>query len=135
MEYKYVFILKNLCLTAFYAPLSVYLIPLTIMGFFISYWMDKYLILNRYNEPELLSPFINRVMSRYLDYVPLCYAFGNITFKAICHLEMEKAYPKDFDNISYTIDIIIIGIAALNYFIPSIELNKILFKIDGNDNT
>ena len=81
MEFKYVFYIKTLCLTAFYTPLNPIVIPITFFGFILNYWVDKYLIFRRHKDPEQLSPHINKVLSNYLDSVPLCLALGGIVFK------------------------------------------------------
>jgi hypothetical protein len=52
MEFKYVYYIKTMCLTAFYAPLVPLIVPISFMGFIVNYWIDKYLILRRHKDPE-----------------------------------------------------------------------------------
>lgn len=128
MEFKYVFAIKNLCLTAFYAPIMPILVPITLLGLICSYWMDKYLILRRYNEPELLSPYINKKMSRYLDYVPLCFAAGNLFFKMEVYEKLDSQAM--IDATDFQSDYVILAVSLINYFVPSLTINKWLFAVD-----
>ena len=70
----------------------------------------------------MLSPRINRVLSTYLDYVPLCLAVGGLVFKF--SLSDSQVNP------DYKLDMIILFISCFNFIVPSLKINKCLFKID-----
>jgi len=48
MEYKYALSTKTLMLAAFYISFQPLVAPISFLGIFASYWVDKYLLLNRY---------------------------------------------------------------------------------------
>ena len=48
MEYKYALTTKTLMLTAFYISFQPLVAPISFMGLFTLFWVDKYLLLNRY---------------------------------------------------------------------------------------
>lgn len=123
MEFKYSLVLKTLCLTAFYTPLSGLYIPISMFGLLLTYWVDKHLLLRRYQEPPLLSPVINQVLSSYLDYIPLCLALGGIVFKFFTASLRDLPYD-------LSLDYIVLAISCINFIIPSLSLNKCLFKVD-----
>ena len=68
---KYPILIKTMLVTAFYAPLIPLLIPISFFALIIYYWVEKYLIINRYKRPPIISASLNRVMTDMLELVPL----------------------------------------------------------------
>lgn len=68
---KYPILIKTMLVTAFYAPLIPLLIPISLFALIIYYWVEKYLIINRYKRPPIISASLNRVMTDMLELVPL----------------------------------------------------------------
>jgi hypothetical protein len=59
MPYKYGYILKTIWLTAFYAPFVPVVVPLSMIGLGINYWIEKHLFRYAYSVPNTLSSMIN----------------------------------------------------------------------------
>lgn len=72
-----------------------------------------------------MSPRINRELSTYLDYVPLCLAVGGLVFKGILAPRLPSAIKTD-----YSLDIFTLFLSCLNFIIPSLTINKCCFKIN-----
>lgn len=108
---KYSNITKTLLMTAFYACLFPLALPISLIGVFISYWTDKYLLLRRHKKPQELSSDICEEMFETIELVPFVYALGNVIFMK---LTTEGGVDSNFDTESVASLII----SAIAYLFP-----------------
>ncbi len=80
--------------------------------------MDKYLLLNRYARPNVLSSDLNFEMIELLEYFPLSVAVGNWFWMRIMGHEGDSVII----YCTFTISLI-------NLIFPSEKINSILFKV------
>jgi hypothetical protein len=73
--------LGNLILTAlFFHPLMPLSIPIATIGLFISYWVNKYLLLGRVKKPEELSSLMATFFASMIPYISLIWALSLALF-------------------------------------------------------
>ncbi|KAL4453973.1 hypothetical protein ABPG74_003856 [Tetrahymena malaccensis] len=124
MYIKYAAVIKTLLIIGFYTPLSPYLPMLGMITLFLSYLSDKYVLINRCARPNQLGSDLNKDMLEFAEYFPLSIAIGNLVW-------MRKLDIKDQQSL--ILQLVAIGISALNFIIPSSKLNKMIFKIEELD--
>lgn len=56
---KYSYIIKTVWLTAFYAPFTPVVVPISIVGMIINYFVEKYLFGSSYSAPNMISGALN----------------------------------------------------------------------------
>lgn len=110
----------------FYTPLSPYLPIIGLISLIVSYWMDKYILLNRVARPNLIGSDLNESMIEMAEYFPFSIAIGNLIW-------MRKIGYRD--GSSTILQLIAIGISAMNFIVPSRKLNKMIFKINELDDS
>lgn len=68
--------MKTLWLTAFYAPLVPVVVPISIIGLVLNYFIEKDLYRKIYNVPNMLSSMVNDSAIELLEYFPLIISLG-----------------------------------------------------------
>lgn len=59
IAFKYAYIFKTIWLTAFYAPLAPIVVPISIFGLLINYFLEKILFGKKYSIPNTVSSMLN----------------------------------------------------------------------------
>jgi len=81
----------NLFLTAcFFHPLLPVSIPIAIVGFIFSYWIDKSLLLRRHKIPEQMSGLMAKFIANLLPYFAFLWSLNLLLF--------YKTLYKDYYN-------------------------------------
>ena len=71
----------NLVLTAlFFHPLLPLSIPFAFFGLLLSYWVNKYLLLNRFKRPDQLSSLMASFFANLIPYIALLWALSLALF-------------------------------------------------------
>lgn len=73
---KYSYIIKTVWLTAFYAPFTPVVVPISIIGLIINYFVEKYLFGAYYSAPNMISSALNKSCIELFEYVPLILSIG-----------------------------------------------------------
>jgi len=55
----YSYIIKTIWLTAFYAPFTPIVVPISILGLIFNYFVEKYLFGVVYSAPNMISKAVN----------------------------------------------------------------------------
>jgi len=126
----YANILKTVWVTAFYAPVLPIGIPISVVGLFISYWTDKYLLLNRYVKPSALGKSLSLWMAEYLELSPFFFAVGNIVFRSLI-----KKTPDDNIDDPILPTILALGISFAHFVIPVYPIAKKCFSSGERDSS
>ena len=113
MAQCYAGVLKSLWLTAFYAPVLPIGLPISLIGLFLTYWTDKYLLLNRYVKPLELGKTLSQSMAEFLELTPFFFALGNLVFRYL----IIKDIP-DETLWFYLPSILGLGISFLYFVLP-----------------
>ncbi|CAM6001711.1 unnamed protein product [Sphagnum balticum] len=112
---SYVYLLANLLHASFYCTLQPFLLVLSGVGFFLFYYIKKYLLLTRYNEPGMLNKLVFSNAVSALCYVPIFYGVGGIVF-------LTYIYSSRIDLIVPNAVAILLGV--LNIFNPGRIFDK-----------
>jgi len=125
---NYANVLKTIWVTAFYAPVLPIGVPLAVLGLFLSYWTDKYLLLNRYVRPSALGKSLSLWMAEYLELSPFFFAVGNIVFRSLIK-------RNDDDNVDDPILPTILGLAIsfAHFLVPAHSIAKKCFSSSERD--
>ena len=59
ISYKYAYIFKTIWLTAFYAPLAPIVVPVSVFGLVVNYFLEKCIYGKVYCAPNMLSSILN----------------------------------------------------------------------------
>ena len=114
MAQCYSVVLKSLWLTAFYAPVLPIGLPISLVGLFLTYWTDKYLLLNRYVKPLELGKTLSQSMAEFLELTPFFFALGNLVFR---YLIIKDAHNETMNF--YLPSILGLGISFLYFVLPA----------------
>lgn len=68
--------MKTLWLSAFYAPLVPIVVPISILGLSLNYWLEKYSYGKAYSVPNMISSEVNEAATELLDWTPLIFSLG-----------------------------------------------------------
>ena len=82
---SYVYLIANLLHASFYCILQPFLLVLTGLGVFLFYYIKKYLLLTRYNEPHMLNKLVFSNAVAALSYVPVFYGVGGLVFLTVIY--------------------------------------------------
>lgn len=67
-------------LVCFYTPIIPILPIIALVGVFIQYWVEKYLLLRRYSVPEAMGATMAKFYASLIPYGMLLYAISNYIF-------------------------------------------------------
>ena len=84
---KYSYIEKTLLLSFLYAPLFPLGLGISLLGFIIGYWLEKYNFSKMYKKPEMLDKIIAEYHTKFFVLIFWAYGVGDL-----CFLSHEKNY-------------------------------------------
>lgn len=119
--------LKTMWLTAFYAPILPIGIPISLVGIFLSYWTDKYLLLNRYAKPSELGKALNKWMTEYLELTPFFFSLGNLVFRRLI-----KGFDGEIIDETILPTFLALGLSLVHFILPLNWLTKCCFSQEEN---
>lgn len=112
-------------LTAFYAPMVPIVVPVSIFGLTVNYFIQKCLYGKSYSIPNMLSSMLNDTAIQLLEFFPLILSFGEwllYLYLRSFHFEQIPEY--------WSIPIYIsLGLSLLNLLLPMDDLNHKLCKL------
>jgi hypothetical protein len=108
--FEYVYVIKTCVYTAFFVSLQPVISILAIIGLFLMYWAEKYVLFNRSKRPPPGSDIINQAMSQIIYLCPLVYALGSLTWPVF----IPDGTPRE----SMIPNLIAIGISIVMFIIP-----------------
>ena len=77
LSFKYSNMLKNVWLTVTYSTLTPIAIPMFIINIFLTYIVEKYLLLRRFNRPKRTNPHLHNQAIEYLEFTLVFLCIGN----------------------------------------------------------
>lgn len=122
----YAHIVKTVWITFFYAALVPISILFALLGLILYYWVQKYLIINRYSRPFLLSDDLNIQMIDMIEYSPIFMAAGAIWF--------DYVYNDSLPNLVHIINFVSFGVACIELILPAERLNRMCCQVDNDEN-
>mmetsp|Transcript_24055 Transcript_24055/g.21070 ORF Transcript_24055/g.21070 Transcript_24055/m.21070 type:complete len:276 (-) Transcript_24055:448-1275(-) len=123
-------LIKNLLLTAFYAPALPICLVFTLGGLFFLYWADKCTILRRYALPRSLGSEITEDMIEHLEWAAFFFALGNMMFTyTLLGSDGEDSF-ENFSGEKNTLVWVAIIISLVHIFLPMESINEKIFKIE-----
>ena len=125
---KYSYIIKTLWLTAFYAPFTPVVVPISIIGLIINYFIEKNLFGSAYSAPNMISAALNESCVELFEYIPLLLSLGEF---------LIYWYFKKFNfseiPINWSVPIwLSIGISLIQLILPMEQFNKLICKINSD---
>jgi hypothetical protein len=122
---KYSYIIKTIWLTAFYAPFVPIVVPISIIGLVLNYFIEKYLFSASYSTPNMISTEVNDSCIELFEYVPLILSIGEF----LIYLYFKK-FNFSQVPINWSVPIYLsIGISLINLIIPMKQVNKCICKM------
>lgn len=115
MYYFYGHIVKTIWITFLYASLVPISLVFSLIGLISYYWMQKYLIINRYTKPFKPSSDLNSEMVNLLDLSPIFLAVCLMLYyiRQVGTFWFNNVFYHNIENITYLIDCISIGFACI----------------------
>ena len=77
---KYSYIGKTLLMSFFYVPIFPLGLGISLLGFILGYWLEKYNFANMYKKPEMLNRQIAEFYSNYFVLILFVYGIGDYVF-------------------------------------------------------
>jgi hypothetical protein len=115
---RYANVQKTMLFTAFYATLVPIGILFSLVGLFLTYWTDKYMLLRRHCRPNALGKDLAEEMADFLELILVSFCAGNLIFEKIVRGEISPI----------TVTALIISIVA--YLLPQNWLSKCIRQND-----
>eukprot|EP00347_Sterkiella_histriomuscorum_P022863 403336874 len=105
----------NLFLTAiFFHPLLPISIPIAMVGFIFSYWIDKSLLLRRHKIPEQMSGLMAKFIANLLPYFAFLWSLNLLLF----YRTLYKEYYEDDPRQKLIVPYAIIGLTSFFIILP-----------------
>lgn len=123
---KYSYIIKTLWLTAFYAPFTPIVVPISIIGLVFNYLIEKNLFGSAYSAPNMISAAVNDSCVELFEYIPLLLSLGEF---------LIYWYFKKFNfneiPVNWSVPIwLSIGISLIQLMLPMGTFNKQICKFN-----
>lgn len=64
----------------FFVSLQPIVTVITMFGYFLKYWIEKYTLFNRYKRPVPGTSFVSDSMNKFVRIGPLIYSLGSLTW-------------------------------------------------------
>ena len=77
---KYSYIAKTILMAFFYIPIFPLGVPISLLGFLLGYWLEKYNFSNMYKIPEMLNRQIVEFYTNYFVLTFFVYGIGDYVF-------------------------------------------------------
>ena len=100
---KYSYIGKTLLMSFLYVPIFPFGLGISLLGFILGYWLEKYNFANMYKKPEMLNRQIAEFYSNYFVLVFFVYGIGDYIF-------LSDAYEKRTWSL---VNIIVFGVLII----------------------
>ena len=100
---KYSYIGKTLLMSFFYVPIFPLGLGISLLGFILGYWLEKYNFANMYKKPEMLNRQIVEFYSNYFVLIFFVYGIGDYIF-------LHDAYDKRAWSL---VNIIVFGVLII----------------------
>ena len=100
---KYSYIGKTLLMSFLYVPIFPLGLGISLLGFILGYWLEKYNFANMYKKPEMLNRQIVEFYSNYFVLIFFVYGIGDYIF-------LHDVYEK---NIWSLVNIIVFGVLII----------------------
>ena len=82
---KYSYIAKTILMSFFYIPIFPLGIIISLLGFILGYWLEKFNFSNMYKTPEMLNRQITEFYTNYFVLVFFVYGIGDYIFLHECY--------------------------------------------------
>jgi hypothetical protein len=76
----YACLMKTFIVTVIYAPILPFGVVVSVVGVFLMYWTDKYMLLRRHARPNRMSCELSTLMTGYLPFTIFLYSVSNYCF-------------------------------------------------------
>ena len=80
VELKYSYIFKTLLMSFLYIPIFPLGIIISLLGFLLGYWLEKFNFAHMYKRPEMLNRQIAEFYAKYFVFVLFVYGIGDYIF-------------------------------------------------------
>ena len=84
---KYSYLFKTLLMTMFYLPIFPIGVPISLLGFILAYFLEKYNFTHNYKRPEMLNQKLGKFYFNFFICIFLSYSFGNYIFYKLAKLD------------------------------------------------
>ena len=101
--YKYSYIGNTLLMSFFYIPIFPLGVPISLLGFILGYFLEKFNFINMYRRPEMLNQNICFFYIENFKVILFCYSIG-------CFLFMNDVFPHNKWTLS---NLIIFGLLCV----------------------
>jgi hypothetical protein len=105
-----VYVVKTCVFTSFFVSLQPAISFLALIGLFLSYWAEKYVLFYRSKRPPPGSDIINSTMCQLIYLCPLVFGLGSLTWPVF----MTDGTPKS----ALIPNLITCGISVLLFIVP-----------------
>jgi hypothetical protein len=117
MASKYAVVSKTVLLTSFYASAIPFASIFSLIGLFLTYWFNKWVLLKRNILPNELGAQLQIAITHYIEWSAFLYALGSLFF---------------YMNLTGSVNaLLLIGIiiSLSNIFLPMEAVNECLFSV------
>ena len=118
--YKYSYIGNTLLMSFFYIPIFPLGVPISLLGFILGYFLEKFNFINMYKRPEMLNQNICFFYIENFKVILFCYSIG-------CFLFMNDVFPHNKWTLS---NLIIFGLLCV---IPYSKIFKCDLEVKQSD--
>lgn len=110
--------------TCFYAPMVAGIIPLSLLGFFLMFWAEKYVLLNRSRRPLISCRTLTERAKSLILLGPMIIGFGGLIW-------VYKLLPQSssFDSLIMAAYLTLISVGFLYFITPFDSIFKCLCAV------
>jgi len=129
MALRFANVNKTLIFTGLFIPFIPLGIIFSMIGFIITYWVDKYLLLRRYVCANRLSFALPKAMFITAEWFIVAYAFGNIAIFFIPANDNGRLVIKNLNNTYFWFSLcVFLFVLIYKFLIPSNSIHNIFTK-------
>ena len=115
---KYSYIGKTLLMSFLYVPIFPLGLGISLLGFILAYWLEKYNFANMYKKPEMLNRQIVEFYSNYFVLIFFVYGIGDYVF-------LRDVYEK---NTWSLVNIIVFGVLIILPYHQLLSIDFLKFE-------
>jgi hypothetical protein len=115
---KYSYIGKTLLMSFLYVPIFPLGLGISLLGFILAYWLEKYNFANMYKKPEMLNRQIVEFYSNYFVLIFFVYGIGDYVF-------LRGVYEK---NTWSLVNIIVFGVLIILPYHQLLSIDFLKFE-------
>jgi len=86
---EYIYPVKTLIFTSFYLSLQPIIALFSALGIFLTFWVDKYVMLRRSKRPAPGSDIVHHTMCQFIYLCPLIFCLGALVWPWV----LKEFYP------------------------------------------